>query len=457
MPKPPRNQPPTEPSNLTFDSVSHSPTRHSEISAPSASSAAPRMPDTARESHAPWQIHPTQSSPTPPTPALPQGYKQTDVGIIPEDWEVVTVYDMAQVGTGSKNTQDRTSEGKYPFFVRSFTIERINTFSYDGEAVLTAGDGVGTGKVVHYINGRFDVHQRVYQISDFHANIKGYYFYLYFSMFFYARIMKMTAKSSVDSVRLEMITQMPIPLPPMEEQEAIAEALSDADVLVDALERLLWKKRRIKEGAMQELLTGRTRLPGFNGAWKTKRLGEICEQIVGGGTPSRVNRSFWGGNIPWATVKDFSNFNPRSTQEYITPLGLRMSSSTLVPAGDVIISTRMALAKVAIYQVDVSINQDLKALRLNKSADGTYIKSWFQHQENAFSDLGGGSTVKGLSMKDLQNFPILLPTRKEQEAIAEVLCGMDEEIEALEEKLAKARRVKQGMMQELLTGRIRLR
>jgi type I restriction enzyme, S subunit len=188
------------------------------------------------------------------------GYKRTAIGVIPAEWDLDIIENVAHITTGSRNTQDRVEDGQYPFFVRSQTVERINTYSYDGEAVLTAGDGVGTGKVFHYINGKFDAHQRVYRISDFSDRINGYFFYLYFSSSFYARIMQMTAKSSVDSVRREMIARMLVPLPPRAEQDAIAEALSDADGHIKSLEQLLAKRRQINQGVMQELLAGRIRL-----------------------------------------------------------------------------------------------------------------------------------------------------------------------------------------------------
>src|SRR3989338_3406744 len=136
---------------------------------------------------------------------IAEGYKQTEVGVIPRDWEVDKIQNLADITTGAKNTQDRIPDGDYPFFVRSQTVERINSYSFDGEAVLTAGDGVGTGKVFHYINGKFYFHQIVYNISDFAAELNGFYFFLYFSSHFYGRIMALTAKSSVDSVRLETI------------------------------------------------------------------------------------------------------------------------------------------------------------------------------------------------------------------------------------------------------------
>lgn len=189
------------------------------------------------------------------------GFKQTEVGSIPEDWDFDNIENLARITTGGRNTQDRVDDGQYPFFVRSQTVERINSYSYDGEAVLTAGDGVGTGKVFHYINGKFDAHQRVYRISEFSERLNGYFFYLYFSSRFYNRIMQMTAKSSVDSVRREMIARMLVPLPPTNnEQVAIAAILSDMDTEVAALEAKLAKARMIKQGMMQELLTGRNRL-----------------------------------------------------------------------------------------------------------------------------------------------------------------------------------------------------
>ncbi|WP_077339002.1 restriction endonuclease subunit S [Pseudocolwellia agarivorans] len=191
----------------------------------------------------------------------PKGTKSSELGEIPEDWDVSNIGSVLSITTGSRNTQDKLSDGQYPFFVRSQTIERINTYSFDGEAVLTAGDGVGTGKIFHYMNGKFDYHQRVYLMYNFGDRIDGYYFYIYFSNFFYDRIMSMTAKSSVDSVRREMIADMLITLPSKEEQTAIATILSDMDNEIQTLEKRLAKTRQIKQGMMQQLLTGRTRLP----------------------------------------------------------------------------------------------------------------------------------------------------------------------------------------------------
>ena len=189
--------------------------------------------------------------------------KQTEIGLIPDDWEVKEIKDFADVTTGNKNTQDAVENGKYPFYVRSPIVERINDYSFDSEGIITAGDGVGTGKVFHYAKGKFGLHQRAYLIHNF-KDVEPKYFYFNFSKNFYERVHSMTAKSSVDSVRREMITKMQIPIPPtLAEQQRIANALSDVDALISTTEKLIQKKKNIKQGAMQNLLTGKKRLPGF--------------------------------------------------------------------------------------------------------------------------------------------------------------------------------------------------
>jgi type I restriction enzyme, S subunit len=207
---------------------------------------------------------------------------------------------------------------------------------------------------------------------------------------------------------------------------------------------------------MQELLTGKKRLPGFSGKWEVKRLGDVIEKFVGGGTPSRINQQYWGNEIPWVTVKDFATFNPRQSQEAITKVGLQNSASHLIPKGTLITSTRMALGKAVIYEVEVAINQDLKALFPKPGLATLYLYFWFQYHGHSIDELGSGSTVKGVSLHDLKKINFQLPPHPEQTAIATILSDMDAEIAAMETKLTKARQLKLGMMQELLTGRIRL-
>jgi type I restriction enzyme S subunit len=185
--------------------------------------------------------------------------------------------------------------------------------------------------------------------------------------------------------------------------------------------------------------------------WEVKRLGDLTEKIIGGGTPSRSNKLFWGNEIPWVTVKDFATFNSYQTQEYITKDGLNNSASHLIPSGIIITSTRMALGKAVIYNVDVSINQDLKAIFLNKNIDTKFFYFWFQFNSKYIEDLGSGSTVMGLSLPDLRKIKVPLPpTKAEQTAIATALSDADALINGLEKLITKKRNIKQGAMQKLL-------
>ena len=168
------------------------------------------------------------------------------------DWEEKYVNEVCDISTGKGNTQDKEDNGIYPFYVRSPIIERSNKYIFDGEAVLTVGDGVGTGKVYHYVNGKFNFHQRVYKMSNFNG-ILGKYFYYYFSTHFYDRVKKMTAKTSVDSVRLEMISKMTLLIPCQEEQEKIAKVLSKMDELIEEKKALLSDWQQFKKGLLQQM------------------------------------------------------------------------------------------------------------------------------------------------------------------------------------------------------------
>ena len=168
-------------------------------------------------------------------------------------WEKRKIVDICTISTGKSNTQDRTEDGIYPFYVRSSIVERSRRFLYDEEAVLTVGDGVGTGKVYHYINGKYDLHQRVYRMFDFNSGVKGKYFYYYFSNHFYERVMSMTAKTSVDSVRLEMISNMEIVFPNKKEQVMICTFFDNLDTLIEAQQQELEKLQNIKNALLNKM------------------------------------------------------------------------------------------------------------------------------------------------------------------------------------------------------------
>jgi len=380
------------------------------------------------------------------------GYKKTEVGVIPEDWGQDRICNHASITTGAKDTKDKIDDGKYPFFVRSPIVERINSYSFDGEAVLTAGDGVGTGKVFHYINGKFDFHQRVYRISDFSKDLDGYFFYLYFSTHFYNRIMSMTAKSSVDSVRMEMIADMMIPLPPLPEQRTIAEVLSDVDALVDALERLIAKKRAIKQGAMQELLRPKV-------GWVEKHLGDVASFHKGKGLAKSELDPF-GTELCIHYGELFTKYpesikRVRSRTNTRTGVFRSLANDVLMPTSDV---TPNGLATAScILQDQVILGGDILVIRAPRDQlNGSFLSYMIRFSRDQVLQLVTGTTVYHLYGSDMKKFTFSMPGIEQQEAIVRTLDDTDAEIAALETRREKTRALKQGMMQELLTGRTRL-
>jgi len=196
----------------------------------------------------------------PPFDQTHTGYKQTELGEIPEDWEVVELEKLAHVRTGSMNNQDKVEDGVYPFYVRSQNVERINSYSYECEAILVPGEG-NIGNIFHYVNGRFDAHQRVYVIRQFDEECSAKYIFYYMNETFGRHAMENSVKATVDSLRLPTFLGYKLAKPErLEEQMAIAAVLTDMDKEIKEVKQRLNKTQQLKQGMMQELLTGKTRL-----------------------------------------------------------------------------------------------------------------------------------------------------------------------------------------------------
>lgn len=185
------------------------------------------------------------------------------IGEIPEHWEQKRLRFLCNIKTGDKDTIDREDNGKYPFYVRSPKIEHINSFSFDGEAVLMAGDGVGAGKVFHYVKGKFGCHQRVYIIYNF-KNVEGEYLYYYMQIKFKHIIEQYSAKSTVDSVRLFMLQNFNILIPSTQEQNNIILHIKNATVRIDKVisfqQRMLALLQERKQIIINDVVTGKVKV-----------------------------------------------------------------------------------------------------------------------------------------------------------------------------------------------------
>lgn len=363
----------------------------------------------------------------------------------PSDWEFRNVGEICHISTGTGDTKDAVPNGLFPFFVRSKKVERINDFEFEGEAVLTAGDGVGTGKVFHYVDGRFKAHQRVYVLNNF-QNFDTRFFYYYFSSAFLDEVEKYTAKSSVDSVRRPMIANMRIPRPRLPEQRAIAEVLSGFDEHLANLDELITKKKAIRDGALEGLMSRDLRLDGYNMPWAVRSLDEIAH--------SRRESST---GDPMDMDVELENLLPGEGQ-VVGDTSVRTAASFIFRPGDVLFGRlRPYLKKYWLATCSGLRSGEIWALAAKDGIDPRFLFHLVRSQR--FLDAAGktmGTKMPRADWSLLKTESFEVPEVDEQRAIAEVLSGMDDEIHLLAEERAKAERLKLGAMDDLLTGRVRL-
>jgi len=204
-------------------------------------------------------------------------------------------------------------------------------------------------------------------------------------------------------------------------------------------------------------MNARNKQKNIPDGWQRLNFGDTIAIMEGGGTPSKKVPEYWSGDIPWATVKDISNFDPNATQDYITKDGLIHSSSRLIPQGTMIMPTRMLLGAAVFFNVDVAINQDLKVIRFKEGFDKKYVYFWVLKNSQFIRKLGVGSTVNGISQDQLKFIRSFFPFIEEQKRIVKVLETWDIYLKNLQRKIEVKKNIKTGLMQQLLTGKKRLK
>ena len=271
-----------------------------------------------------------------------------------------------------------------------------------------------------------------------------------------------TQGTSIKGVTVENIAQMEIGLPPQEEQTAIAEALSDIDNLISSMQKLSEKKKAIKQGATQELLTGKKRLPGFSGEWRTYKLGELGSFDKGCGISRAESNT---GNFPAVRYGELYTKHTDYVRQYYSCIsGDVAQTAKRVTFGDILFAAsgetkeEIGVCAAIVDRRDIFAGGDIVVFtpttEINPIFLGTLLNMPFVQKQK--SERGQGDAVVHIHADSLSEIIISMPEKNEQEAIATVIKDFNDEIEQLEKKLAKYQQIKQGMMQELLTGRIRL-
>lgn len=373
-----------------------------------------------------------------------------------QDWMTCRLREFAKVTTGTKDVNEGNPRGKYPFFTCARALSFSDVYSFDEEAILVAGNGAGVGNL-HFYDGKFEVYQRTYVVREISCSPR----YLWHVMDYGLgkSIGLETIGTSIPYIKMKNITEFEFKIPKRyEEQTKIAAILDDTDALLMSLEALIAKKKNIKQGAMQQLLTGKTRLPGFSGEWKEVRLGDFATMSSGGTPPSKV-KEYYGGNIKWVSIADMTKSGKRliETEEHLTDLGLVNSSAAIYKTPIILYAMYASLGEVCICHEEVSSSQAILGIVPGNNLEIEFLYYLLLAYKPIVKTLGQQGTQSNLNKKMVQDFIFSLPPdQKEQTAIAEVLSDMDAEIDALVARRDKTALIKTGMMQELLTGRTRL-
>jgi len=438
-------------------------------------------------------------------------FKQTEVGMIPSDWEVKKLGDIAQYRRGSFPQpyglpKWYDGKGAMPFVqvadvstdsfcLNSETKQQISTlaqpmsvFVPKKSVLVTLQGSIGKVAITQYDSY---VDRTLAIFKAYNLPMSSIYFSYQLSKKFAIEREKAPG-GIIKTITKEAFSDFCLPLPPtIEEQQRIANALSDVDTLISNLEKLIAKKKNIKQGAMQQLLTGRKRLPGFgsderqkechsersakreveeSSGYKMTELGLIPNDwevkpikelglFLGGGTPSTKNDSFWKGNIPWISSADLNDDDIEhiSMTRFITQEAVNCSATQICPQGTILIIARVGVGKLALSQQKVCTSQDFCNLIPSKENDSKFLAYALLPVMKQMANESQGTSIKGVAVDEIKKVQIIVPSSKdEQTSIANVLSDMDTEIATLETKLAKYRTLKTGMMQQLLTGKIRL-
>jgi type I restriction enzyme S subunit len=396
------------------------------------------------------------------------GYKVTEVGVIPDDWEVKNLSALASYTNGTAHEQSITDFGTFVVVNSKFISSEGCTRKYSDRSFCPASKDDVLMVMSDVPNGRaiakcfwvgsdktYTVNQRICILSPRGIDGKFLFYKLDRNPFYLA----FDDGAKQTNLRKDEVLACPLGIPKSEaEQRAIAAALSDMDALLSELDRLIAKKCDLKQAAIQQLLTGQTRLPGFHGEWEVKRLGDVAE-IVSGGTPRTTEPRYWNGGVKWCTPTDITRYAGKylsETERTISQLGLEHSGASLLPSGALLLCSRATIGEVKIAAGEICTNQGFKSLVCGPGMSNEFLYYKVLTMKQQMVGRAFGSTFLEISKANLAALEVNTPPVPEQVVIAAVLSDMDAELAALEARRDKNRDLKRAMMQELLTGRTRL-
>ena len=406
---------------------------------------------------------------------VPEGYKRTKAGVVPIEWEETRLARYLVVNS-DKNIS--LQYGKDDVFSISGELGIVNQIellgrSYAGVSVEPYGivypDNVVYTKSPLKANpygiiktnktGKTGIVSTLYAIFRCNDNVCPDFVQSYFELdqnlnnYLYP-IVNIGAKHDM-KISDENSLKGWVVFPPLDEQKKIAEILSAQDKLIALKEKLIEEKKRQKKYLMQQLLTGKKRLPGFSGEWEKKKIKDNCIDVITGNTPSKKDEALWNGKFPWITSQDFCGKYINQSSETLSPMG--KEQCRVVPAKSVLITCIASIGLNAITNIECATNQQINAIVCASEEMAEYVYYYMELHEETMKRLAGKTAVPIINKSQFENFPIIFPhDNAEMKKIVEYLSAYDKEIELLDMQLNQEKQKKKALMQLLLTGIVRV-
>ena len=412
-------------------------------------------------------------------------YKDSGVewlGDEPEHWEIKRLKFLCKVQTGDKDTVNAIEDGTYPFFVRSQTVEHINSFTFDCEAVLTAGDGVGVGKVFHYVNGKFDFHQRVYMMNNFNK-VTGVFFFHYLATLFHKVALDGGAKSTVDSLRMPLFMNFQISVPPLSEQQKIAQFLdhetAKIDTLIEKQQRLIELLKEKRQAVISHAVTkglnpnapmkdsGVEWLGDVPEHWTVNNINYILNAI--GDVDHYMPQSVENG-IPYVMTGDLKEFvssiNFKHCKQVSHEDYIKLSQKIKSSKGDLIVARYATIGTASYVDIDADFLVSYSCVTIKPNLSkvfGLYLFYYFKSDSflQGIQNQINTNTQGNVGINDLKKVTIALPTLAEQSKIIEFLDKKVSKIDTLIEKSISAIELMQerrnALISAAVTGKIDVR
>ena len=416
-------------------------------------------------------------------------FKNTQLGQIPEDWNINRLEEVSTITrlAGYEYTEywDPDPNGTI-IALRGFNIsgnkldlrnvERISeelslklkrSKLYKGDIVFPCVGSIGNAVLIEE-NNKYHINQNIAKLTANSTIFPLFLTHILLSDISKHQIIKFNASTSQPNVLVGNLRKFYVPVPPFKEQQKIASILSNVDELIQKTDKIIKQTQSLKKGLMQRLLTkgiGHTKfkkseLGEVPQDWIVKRLSDIGS-IVGGGTPDTTKKDYWeNGNIAWAVPTDLTGLNTNyidKTERYITEKGLNNSAAKLLPVGAVLITSRATIGECAITKIPITTNQGFQTIVCNNENNNHFIFYTIKFNKAKLVRKSHGTTFLEISKTNIKSLKLSIPPLKEQLKISSILSNVDELIQKQERDKYTLENLKKGLMEQLLTGKIRVK